>query len=760
MRATVVGLAVLLCLSAACARAGSRKVVIAVLNHVTWHDLLADDVEAPTLRRLIAEGAVGVMCPRTARGAGTGGAYLTIGAGARAAAQDREQAQPSPEGQAFQRGERVDTTPQLAGQCYQSRTGQPAGGSAIVHLGIGELVRENTSGNYQVKVGLLGSALRQGGLRAACVGNADTPLSVHREAAAIAMDERGLVPVGDVGRGLLKWDPSLPYLYTTDPGRMDTEVAGALGEADLVVVELGETARAEEYAEVVTPEAAKSVRKRAIERSDRLLSQVLARLPGEGWLLLVVTPSVRAPGPQAGASPAGGTTIPEEQFAALAPIIMFAPDAEAGLLTSASTRRPGVVVNTDIAPTVLSYFGLPTPPEAAGRPMSRVQTHKDHERWLKEQVGRQDALEASRRYVFRWLPAHVAAAMWAAAFLLALGGRAPRWARSLVRGLLVVGLAAPAAGLLAALAALPSLQATAVVIGGAVVLALVSCWLTAWRVGYALPAVLVVGVLAYDLVFGQQMLQWSPLSYSVAAGARFYGIGNELAGALLGGALVAAASLVPSRVKAWWGERLVVALVLAGLVVMAGHPRLGANFGMAAGCAVGFAVFALYLWRERPSWRDAALVFWIAFGVVGVVVLVDVFREGSASSHVGMLAAQVRAMGWQPIWQAAARKLAMNWLLVRTSPWTDAAAAAVGLLAVVAVVRPQAAREAADGNDWLRPAVVACVAGALGSFLLNDSGVVAAAFVLLYGAGVFAYLGLAEPTAGADAPARQGFPLA
>jgi hypothetical protein len=166
---------------------------------------------------------------------------------------------------------------------------------------------------------------------------------------------------------------------------------------------------------------------------------------------------------------------------------------------------------------------------------------------------------------------------------------------------------------------------------------------------------------------------------------------------------------------------------------------------MAFGCAVGFAVFALFLWREQPSWRDAALVFWIAFGLVGALILVDVFTRGAQASHVGLLAAQVRAIGWPAIWQAATRKLAMNWLLVRTSPWTDAAAATVGLLAVVVAARPQAVLEALDEREWLRPAVLACVLGAVASFALNDSGVVAAALVLLYGAGSLAYLGLAEP---------------
>jgi hypothetical protein len=47
------------------------------------------------------------------------------------------------------------------------------------------------------------------------------------------------------------------------------------------------------------------------------------------------------------------------------------------------------------------------------------------------------------------------------------------------------------------------------------------------------------------------------------------------------------------------------------------------------------------------------------------------------------------------------------------------------------------------------PAVAGCLAGAVASLLLNDSGIISAALALVYGAGSLAYVGLGEVIADA-----------
>ncbi len=704
--------------------AADRKLIIAVLDRVTWHDLLADDVEAPVMRGLAEDGAVGLMSVRTARGAG--GGYLTIGAGSRASGPASTK-RTNVEGYALQNTEKENGVP--ASQAFKSYTGWPAGDNVILHLGMGALLRHNSRAVYPLRLGLLGGTLRRAGLRVACIGNADTAEAIHREIVCVAMDEQGLVQLGSVGSGLLEGNPSLPYRRTTNVESFVSTFRRVASPADVIVLELGETSRVEEYAQLMSTSAARAARKRAIERADRLLGRVLERLPRDEWAVMVLTPNARK-------------LDADESLAALTPVIFYAPGEEAGILTSPSTRRAGLVVNTDVAATVLEYFGVEIPRDLVGQPMARKAVEGEGLERVAEDIARHDVSETARRWFFRAVPAISSIVLWATAFLLVLGERAPRWTRKVARGLLGVALSLPAAMLLVSLRPMAAYEVVLAVASTSVLIAFVGGWLTGWRSGHVLPAVAVVGLLAYDLLKSQTMLLWSPFSYSAAAGARFYGLGNEYAGVLLGAVLMAAAGLLSRRELGSWVERMLMALVLVGIVALVGSPTWGANLGMALGCALGFGVFALYLWRSRPSVGDVAVVLALSLALGAATIAVGVLVQGAEASHIGRWMVRLQARDWTAMLEIAGRKLSMNWLLVRVSLWTGAALAGLAVLTAAVLARPPALLSELKERPWLVPAVTACLVGAAASFLLNDSGIISAALILLYGAGSIGYVAL------------------
>jgi hypothetical protein len=714
-----------LLLAALPGHAASRKLVIAVMDKVNWHDLEA--AETPTLDGLMRRAHIALLVTRTAGGTDGAGAYLTLGAGSRAAAY--QESGSSPEGEAYDAPEVVAGVP--AGDLYEVQTGWSRAGAGIVHLGIGRLMQQNLDPSYPLRLGLLGEELTRGGLRVACLGNADTLEHRDRDIVAFAMDAQGRVALGDVGRDLLHRDPSLPYGYTTDPDRLAAAAARAAGEADVVMVALGETSRAASVADGLPPERADALRLQALTRADRLLGAVLGRL-GAGWAVLVVTPSAPAP-------PRG------ETFAPLTPVISTLFPGGPGLLTSPSTRRPGLVTNTDVAATVLSFFGLAVPADSVGRPMTALATGGDPRPALDRALARDDALEEARRQVFRAYATFATAALWLGALTLFVGGLAPAWTRAVMRGLLLGVLAVPLAALVggALPAALSSTLIVAAVIGLTALLAVLAGAAARGRRGDAVLAGAVTAFLVIDLLAGQHLLQWSTLSYSASAAARFYGIGNEYAGIAFGAALVTAAALASRRATRWRRPALAAGLLLVAALL--GWPRFGANFGMTLSAAAGLGVFCLYLWRDRPSWRDLAIIAG-AVVVIGVVVVgADLLARGG-SSHVGLLIAAIRTEGWSAFTDVIVRKLSMNWLLMRVSQWTDVAVAALGVFAIAAIARPAAVLQATARWRWLVPASAACFAGAAASFLLNDSGIVAAGLALCYGAASLAYLGIGEVT--------------
>src|SRR5690606_17730430 len=91
----------------------------------------------------------------------------------------------------------------------------------------------------------------------------------------------------------------------------------------------------------------------------------------------------------------------------------------------------------------------------------------------------------------------------------------------------------------------------------------------------------------------------SPLGYSLVGGARYYGIGNEFMGILLGAAVVALGGMLQRFHVSRRPATLMMAAGLAGLVVVLGASRMGANFGGALAAAVT-AVTAVTALQEEP----------------------------------------------------------------------------------------------------------------------------------------------------------------
>ena len=173
----------------------------------------------------------------------------------------------------------------------------------------------NEAGSYQAQVGALGDALRRAGLVVDAVGGPGAVLG------ATAKD-------GPVGAG----SPS---------------VAAALAGADVVVVELPQ------LYDVDREDA--SALQGALTSIDQGVDTILQELPGNASLLI--------------AGVGEGVVGPPHLHVAMA----TGPSFGAGLLTSASTGRDGVVQLIDVAPTVLELPDLLAPSAMAGAPWHAIQ---------------------------------------------------------------------------------------------------------------------------------------------------------------------------------------------------------------------------------------------------------------------------------------------------------------------------------------------------------------------------------------------------
>lgn len=706
--------------------AGGR-VVLLLADRLTYTDLL--EGAGPHLSGLLRRGAVALVNVRSGR-AGSESGYLSLGTAARAAA--------GPEGrEAFGRDELI--AGERAAVIFQRRTGEEPTG-ALLHLQVAALQERNSALPYPVSIGLLGEALRERGLTAAIWGNADGA-EPNRSAVLVAMNSRGEVSGGSVGAEMLQGAPLYPYGVRTDIGMITAAVAANLESADLHLVEFGDSTRLDEYWAQLRPSRGEELLVEILDNLDLLTGQLLSAL-GPGDSLLLAVPSL----PQN--RPAG-----RDQ---LAPLILAAGGGEAtGMLGSLSTRRPGLVQNTDLASLILALL------DGAGRTSAATAGDSFSVIPQPDVPVTLDRLGSRWALVFEQRPAllKVYIAILVAVLLLALVGVLLRIRRALPPVSRAIGallFVPPALLLLPGLLPypLPTAALSGLLLGGVVLLPALLLQPLAGREQTLYWAALGWGIallLLLDTLAGSPLQQLSLFSYDPIGGARYYGVGNEYMGVLIGSALLGTVSLTapsgglpppfgggPARGRSA-SPLLAPSVLLLYIIIIfvLAAPNLGANLGGCLTAAVTFGISWAGLSRGggsagTPGSRRLAGAILFLLLAAGLLWLLNLRRPGIPPSHVGLFAEMLQRRGAAGLGETVLRKLGMGLRLIRYSLWSRAFVTLVGLCAVLSIHPGGMLKRLQSEQPCLVAGVSAALAGAAAALLTNDSGVVAAATLLLY----------------------------
>lgn len=429
---------------------------------------------------------------------------------------------------------------------------------------------------------------------------------------------------------------------------------------------------------------------------------------------------------------------PEERMRAgvrLAPIAFAGVGFPEPLVTSPTTHRGGLVALADLTPTIVRTLGMSQLGPTEGRPITDV-AHPDAPGAVAA-LDREatEAARARRPLTRSWLIA--GGVLTFAALALVLGGRgvagrgrlAPRGARDVLHALLVAVAAVPAASYAAGVLPLRSTVAT---VGVAWAMALGVALGARAGLGRerGLAAVLVgsAAVLAIDGAFGGVVGHRSGLTFLVALGSRFYGVGDEVLGVVTGAALLGFALLL-DRAERRRRALLAAAAGLGAIVVLLGAPALGSKFGAAPTAIPAFGILAARAGGRRLDARAMAGIALATVAVTVLFVLGDALRDTGAQSHVG------RAVGGETdLGDLVRRKVTQQWNTFISVTWLPASLAFGAALFAFRF----GARLAFDRGMWGRPhvraALVGAIVGVVCALAFNDGGILIAAPILLYAA--------------------------
>ncbi|NLI60724.1 MAG: hypothetical protein GX375_04750 [Clostridiales bacterium] len=686
------------------------KVILLVIDRVSWNEI--DEAHTPNLDKLIDMGAIGLMTTNTGSSLSQNNAYLTIGAGARAVGVSGSQ-----EALSYShkyRGDRIENV------MYQI-TGFRMAEGAVGNPSIAKLHRENEKKAYNVGIGSLGTALREAGLKAAVLGNCDNYRRLEKEGGgknflvSMMMDDRGIIPLGDISQSLIIDDPNWPMGIRTDYDKMLEAFKEMTEQAHVIAVQLGDTSRAEDFRHQCMDSRIELHKRRALEEGDRFLGKVMDYFDPHCDYMMVLTP--------VGASKEIGNNN------RLTPIVIAGKGINKGWLTSGSTHREGVVTNLDIGTSILNFFGLSPLLGQGGAPIYSTNKVKETSAIVE--------FNAKLTTIYNQRPFLLRAYVYILIPILALAALcllSKREYLRVIKPMLIFIMVVPLVYLFLPLLQQAQLHKTAIIaMSMCILVTALVCRIFRSTIDKIMAiSSLTAMALILDQWMGMRLIQSSPLGYDVIAAARFYGMGNEYMGVLVSSICCTGTALI-ERFRGQ--DRLAkIAALFVGLIAIytMASPALSANVG--GTIAIFIAISISILMVKDKKIRIPNLV---AMGVMMMLILAGTFfldslRVVDSQSHMGQTVNAIKQNGLLELFYIFYRKIYMNIQLIRSTIWTRVFLTSLGVV-VLLLFRPVGIfRDVYRKHELLIKGLTGASIGAIAALVFNDSGIVAAATAMVF----------------------------
>ncbi|MBM7624655.1 hypothetical protein [Sporohalobacter salinus] len=681
----------------------SEGFTLFIMDQVSLQEII--QTKTPNIDHLINQGAVGLMNARTSGSLTPPDTYLSIGAGRRA------------------------NSDKIGNNNFNVQSGKVK----IINNKFSQLITANMNGRYSAYPGALGEQLEKANKQIAVIGNSDYygkdgKYHLGREVALIGFNEEGEIPFGDIGPKMVQSNSAYSKNLLTDQDYLLKKFNEYRSKVDLIIVESGDTARIEKKRELINEDKFEGLKETAIKRVDKLLGKLLTKidLTQERIMIVIPTPSDEA----------------QQKGRKLNLTVLAGSGVKHGLLTSSTTKRSGIITNLDIAPTVLTLLGIKEDSsKLIGNFLGSI---KD-----KKPLAKLRRLDNEINKTFTWRPLLIKGfillqiiTLGLAAVVILAKKRVTPILKKMAEYLLLTLLAIPIFLLFFTYFVKINIYLiiTLFLLFSSGMAYLLRQYFDHELVPILLLANLVSFLLVFDLWSGARLIKTSVLGYSPVIGARYYGIGNEFMGLLIGAVLIGITGIFDyfSSFKQW--EDYILLLFFVLVVVTIGHLQLGANFGglLTSLAAFGFTYGLIkgYLFNFRKI-----LVIIILIGLLaGSLVIYDALSPKYESTHIGRTIRLIKVNGFSVIAKIASRKLKMNLKLLRWTIWTKVIIAFIIILAIMFRYPVGVVKNIIDDYSYLRYGFGGVICGSIVTMLVNDSGVVATATLLLYPVIAFVYL--------------------
>ncbi|ADL67673.1 conserved hypothetical protein [Thermoanaerobacterium thermosaccharolyticum DSM 571] len=680
----------------------NKKVVLVIIDRVSLSDYTKYD--AKNIQKLINNGSVGLMNVRNADGYVDASGYLTFGTGTRASAHDIGQI-------SLNVNEKYSFG--TAGEIYELNTGDDYGNANIVNIGISNLIQSSKRADYKITPGLLGQLLKDNNIPTYVFGNSDiitdSSVSYRRYGALIAMDEKGTA-FGDVSENVLKYDRNSPYFISTDYNKIFDYFQKYDKNGGFFVIDTGDTSRVDSYSSNVSDQLASKYEEYAIKNADAFIGKLLKNLDPSRDLLIVATPY-----------PSKSDMSTNNL---LSPIIIYGPGYN-GLTTSITTKRNGIITNLDLAPTILNYFGIKAPVEMLGHPITNIKT-QDKVNYLENLNDKVVSIYTARPIVLKSYVIFLIIILILYLITLFLKINYLKYLKPIVLGVMIVPLSLLILSLFGPLTVYSSMIALILI---TIALLLIIKLFAKNELNMLIVISLLTALtITVDIFTGAHLMKGSILGYDVIAGARFYGIGNEYMGVLIGSTIMGVMALIQkydNKATKFSGV-LFFALVFLLMVL----PQYGAKIGGFITGFMAFGVTLLLMSEIKINYKNLLILFISMVLLLTLMFIASMFMD--TVTHMAQTALIVKNEGITALYKIFARKLNMELTLIRYTIWSWVLIITIMSLFILSYKPTGILKSIFKKNKYIYYGFFGSIVGMLFALAFNDAGIVAASTMCIY----------------------------
>ncbi len=553
---------------------------------------------------------------------------------------------------------------------------------------IHEIHKYNENNSYHIQVGALGDFIKSKGLKTSIISN-PTDDSLYYPASYIAIDSGGYIDDGVVYEEMVRAE------------RIFSDFEEMYNENHFIVLDFGNLSRF------------------GLEQADKLIGKIKNRIDTENTLLIVLSPHY--------------SDEDAKQGKKLTPVVFYGKNIRSGLLISSTTRRPGIIANIDIAPSIAGFYG-DSIEGVTGQPII-VQLTNTHINKISAvyQLTAFNALNRGR-VLNIYIGFQIVLLLLALIFILF-----PRKCKNtiMLRRFILFALVCPFTLFILPLFKcyqLANYGIIFVVLTSIITYIIYKLFQSNQNRIICISMLMSLFIIA-DLVFFKGSLNRSSLlGYNAVIGARYYGLGNEYMGVFIATVLLGIVPLVYNQlIPKWLG-----AIFMFITIPIIGLSLFGANVGGTITATIAYSFVIIQMLGKHIRLKDFLIIIGIVCLILCIFAIYDL-NFSPQKSHFARALMSVQNEGIRAIINIIQRKLEVNVRLLRWTIWSKVLFVSVFVMVVLFLKPSVRLRKFINKYKCFSIGWGGIIIASLVGMAVNDSGVVVAAtsniflvFSLLY----------------------------